>query len=344
MKKIFLGLVLLLLVGCATQQTRFGKGTNFRDDAYLRSGAQNIQILSYIPSKAEILGSVKTERCNNDLLKENATFDDFVNDLKVEAFILGANYIYDVRYVKAPVVGGLLRNCWSHVSAYAIAYKVHDLSKNEDKKPKEDSVKSSDEPKIITGTAFFINNQGTLITNEHVVKSCREPYVIFKNKNYSAEIVSVDKKLDLALIKTNIDNKNYLKIYNNEIKQLQKVVAAGYPLTGILGMDLKFTSGIVSSLRGLGDSNLIQIDAALNHGNSGGPIVDEKNGSLVAVAVAGLPSAQGVNFGIKNTALLSFINANKVRSDSSASYSLGGYDILKNLEESTLLLFCEFKT
>ena len=342
-RNLFVILLSLVLVGCVTQQTRFGKGTNIRDDAYLKSGAQNIQILSYIPSKAEILGSIKTERCNNDLLKENATFDDFVNDLKVEAFILGANYIYDVRYAKAPVVGGLLRNCWSHVTAYAIAYKVQDLSKNDDNKKKEDTIKNVDQPKFAAGTAFFINNQGNLITNQHVVESCRESHVIFKGKKYSAEITSVDKKLDLALIKTKIDNKNYLKIYSNEIKQLQKVVVAGYPLADMLGIDLKFTSGIVSSLRGFGDSNLIQIDAALNHGNSGGPIVDEKNGSLVAVAVSGLPSAQGVNFGIKNTSLLSFMNANKVRLDSSASYSLGGYDILKILEQSTVLFYGELK-
>jgi S1-C subfamily serine protease len=333
----------LILVGCATQQTRFGKGTNFKDDAYLKSGAQNIQIISYIPSKAEILGTIKTERCNNNLLQENASFDDLVNDLKVEAFKLGANYIYDVHYVKAPVVGSLLRNCWSHVSAYAIAYKVQDLSKNDDSKNNEDINKNNEKPKFKSGTAFFINNQGNLITNEHVIESCKEPQIIFKGKKYSADIVSADKKLDLALIKTNIDNKNYLKIYNNEIKQLQKVVVAGYPLVDMLGIDLKFTSGIVSSLNGMWDANLIQIDAALNRGNSGGPIVDEKNGSLVAVAVSGLSSSQGVNFGIKNTSLLSFLNANKTKSDYSTSFSLGGNDILKILEESTVLFYCEIR-
>ena len=180
MKKVLFAILLsLMVVGCTTQQTRFGKGTNFRDDAYLKSGAQNIQIINYIPSKAEILGSVKTERCNNDILKENATFDDFVNDLKVEAFILGANYIYDVRYVKAPVVGSLLRNCWSHVSAYAIAYKVQDLSSDDQRKNNQDSTKSASDPIFSLGTAFFINNQGNLITNEHVVKSCRTPKIFF---------------------------------------------------------------------------------------------------------------------------------------------------------------------
>ena len=64
---------------------------------------------------------------------------------------------------------------------------------------------------------------------------------------------------------------------------------------------MKFTSGIVSSLKGIGDdSTRLQIDAALNPGNSGGPIINEETGELVAVAVAGLrkDKTEAVNFGI----------------------------------------------
>jgi S1-C subfamily serine protease len=329
----------LILVGCATEQTRFGKGTNFRDDAYLKSGASNIQVLTYAPSNAQVLGSVQTERCNYDLFSDNATFEDLTNDLKVEAFKLGGNYIFDIRYSNAPWVGSLLRNCWSHITAVAIAYKLQDLPKK-DEKIKSENLKKE---KFSVGTAFFINDQGNLISNEHVVSGCKNSKIFFKGKEYEAQILSKDEKLDLALIKTNLNSKYFIKISNTEAKQLQKVVVAGYPLAESLGVDLKFTSGIVSSLKGYKDSTLIQIDAALNPGNSGGPIVDEKNGSLLAVANSGISSAQGVGFGIKNTSLLSFLNANKVKTDLNKLFTLGSSDVLKILEESTVLFYCELK-
>ena len=69
---------------------------------------------------------------------------------------------------------------------------------------------------------------------------------------------------------------------NIEIKKLNKVYVAGYPLGKGLSDDLKISSGIISSLKGFKDnSNEIQVDAPINPGNSGGPIINE-NGDLVA--------------------------------------------------------------
>ena len=66
--------------------------------------------------------------------------------------------------------------------------------------------------------------------------------------------------------------------------------------------DLQLTSGHVSSLRFRNSTALLQIDAALNQGNSGGPIVDKNSGDLIAVAVAGLRKdmSEGINYGITN--------------------------------------------
>ena len=69
---------------------------------------------------------------------------------------------------------------------------------------------------------------------------------------------------------------------------LQDVIVAGYPLTDALGDSLKATKGIVSALTGIQKNfSQIQIDAAIQPGNSGGPIVEE-NGNVIGVAVAGL--------------------------------------------------------
>ena len=68
----------------------------------------------------------------------------------------------------------------------------------------------------------------------------------------------------------------------------RSILDAGYPLGKGLSDDLKFTQGIISAVKGYADnSNQIQLDAAINSGNSGGPIVNE-DGDLVAVAVSGM--------------------------------------------------------
>ena len=104
--------------------------------------------------------------------------------------------------------------------------------------------------------------------------------------------------------------------------------------------DLKFTSGIISALKGIDDSSsMIQVDAALNPGNSGGPIVDEETGKLVAVSVMGMKKSisEGQNFGIKTSSVRNFLESNQVKVPSSWFKSA---DVAKLLEESTLYTYC----
>ena len=80
--------------------------------------------------------------------------------------------------------------------------------------------------------------------------------------------------------------------------------------------DLKFTSGIISALKGPDDSStMIQVDAALNPGNSGGPIVDESSGDLVGVANMKLDASisEETNFAIKSSTIENFLTANKIK-------------------------------
>lgn len=205
---------------------------------------------------------------------------------------------------------------------------------SDNSKPKSDTVKA--------GSAFFINNIGHILTNAHVVNDCStDPQINYGKKDYSTKVLATDKNLDLALLKADIRPKNYLNISKNNVNKLDKVFVAGYPLGKSLSDDLKFTQGVVSSLKGFKDnSNEIQIDAAINPGSSGGPIVNEA-GQLVAIAVSGLSKAQNVNFGVKSTAALGFLNVNSVKVSSGIiNLDKNTKDLQKLLEESTVYIYC----
>ena len=192
-----------------------------------------------------------------------------------------------------------------------------------------------------SGTAFFINKQGYLVTNYHVIEGCKN--INISNSNYSSKvsILAIDKINDLAVLNSKLNNTNYLKITDKKIKKLQKIIAAGYPFGKSLSDDLKFTSGIISSLKGFdNNSSQIQIDAALNPGSSGGPIIDEETGELIGVAVSILRKdvSEGINFAIKAGVLNNFLNSNGIVIDNIPENS---NDILKNIELSTLSINCD---
>ena len=208
-----------------------------------------------------------------------------------------------------------------------------------DKKLNDDGEKESG---ASSGTAFFINKKGYLLTNNHVVEGCTLSKISYKNKEYEAKLIATDKTLDLALLKAEVKPKTFLNFSNDEAKKLNKVYVAGYPLGKGLSDDLKISSGIVSSIKGFEDnSNEIQIDAPINPGNSGGPIINE-NGDLIAIAVAGMTEAQNINFGIKSSAAERFLKSNNINLSKSMYSRVKDNDkLLEILEEGTVYTYCD---
>ena len=215
------------------------------------------------------------------------------------------------------------------------------------KKSGETNAKKSGETTAKTqgasGTAFFVS-KNYLITNHHVIKSCNNnSKIIYQTKEIDAQLIAKDEFLDLALLKADVKNETYISISNNPPSKLQRIIAAGYPFGKYLSDDIKFTSGIISSLKGLGDdSTRLQIDAALNSGNSGGPIVDEKTGELVAVAVAGLRKdlTEAVNFGIKAGSVKNFLESNQI-DVALQNKKYNSTSVAKLLEDATMYTFCK---
>ncbi|MDR0539405.1 MAG: S1C family serine protease [Spirochaetaceae bacterium] len=165
-------------------------------------------------------------------------------------------------------------------------------------------------PDRVLGSAFFIDSSGLLITNYHVISSEVDPTYNGYSRMYirtgdsssarvPAAVVGWDKTLDLALIKTKTDvaKPGYVfSVIDHALPQVgDTVLAIGSPG----GLEKTVTSGIVSALgrRFLQIGDVIQIDAAVNHGNSGGPVVDMQ-GRLVGIVFAGVEQFQGLNFAV----------------------------------------------
>ena len=151
-------------------------------------------------------------------------------------------------------------------------------------------------PRVAAGSGVIISTDGYIVTNNHVVDGADELTVTLNdNKEYSARIIGADKKTDLALIK--IDGKNLpaIQIANSDdVKIGEWVLAVGNPL----GLNNTVTAGIVSAKArsmGQGVSSMIQTDAAINQGNSGGALVNTA-GALIGIN-AMIYSQTGSNIG-----------------------------------------------
>ena len=206
---------------------------------------------------------------------------------------------------------------------------------------KEKKQKPKPSPKSATsGSGFFISKLGHVITNQHIVSKCKEVTVGDNSKKQvTATVLETDRSNDLALLRisnmqmASVETKSLIRKLGIKVVPLasdglmrfedvelgERVLVAGYPYGEVFSDDIKVNKGIVSGLRGMGDeSGQFQIDAAIQPGNSGGPIYDE-NGNIVGVVVSQLNKMkfakatgsmpENVNFGIKASTVRQFLNA-----------------------------------
>lgn len=173
-----------------------------------------------------------------------------------------------------------------------------------------------------SGSGFCVDAKGLFITNFHVIASAGlgghvDIVIDAAGKNervLKARVILTDKENDLALLKAEA-KKPFSTIALGDDSQLvetSSVIGFGYPFGRLLSADengypsISVNTGRVSALRKLkGELKLIQIDAALNPGNSGGPILDD-DGKVIGVTVAGFGGAR-VNFAIPSSTVKSFI-------------------------------------
>ena len=205
---------------------------------------------------------------------------------------------------------------------------------------------------IGSGSGFYINNKGYALTNNHVVDICKQMVAVVDGREILFRVLNTDKTNDVAIIKTDQRSPNFIKINEDGAKLGENIIAVGYPLSGRLSDSVKITRGIVSSLSGVNNnSGQIQIDAALQPGNSGGPVINE-NGELIGIASAGLNKLlmakkekyipENVNFAVASSIVTNILKNKKV-SYSTPSFFSGSYsntELATLGDKVTLQLFC----
>lgn len=155
------------------------------------------------------------------------------------------------------------------------------------------------------GTAFFISNDGLLVTNNHVVSDASAEYTVVTNdgKVYSVDVLSRKPELDLALLKVRESGTfPIIRLSSSDTVSLgQTVIAIGNALGEFRNTISKgIVSGIGRSV--LAENNqsfteVIQTDASINSGNSGGPLVNT-NGELIGVNFSAVMGAENISFAV----------------------------------------------
>lgn len=237
----------------------------------------------------------------------------------------------------------------SSAAAYVEAAKSVGLTCNVQNKPDKEEVY-----RVASGTGFFVSDNGYVVTNQHVIDGCTETRVHSREKTLPSSLIAKDAQNDLALLQVDFTPSQFFRLSEENPSLLQEIIAAGYPFGNRISNSIKVTRGIVSATAGLGDNvSQIQIDAALQPGNSGGPIIDE-GGSVVGVAVAKLDAEytlenfgtlpENTNFGIKVSVVKSLLESNNVPFEESQIGKMQRTQLGKLVTDGTVFLSCWMTT
>ena len=144
-----------------------------------------------------------------------------------------------------------------------------------------------------SGSGFFIDSNGTLITNYHVIDDGLSGAIQLYDGTVATidSVIGYDKNLDIAILSTSAKNTSPVKIADSIIQVGETVYAIGYPEAFKLGFSSStFTSGMVSMHRSIEGYSYIQSTVNITHGNSGGALIN-KYGEVVGITTSGITYA-----------------------------------------------------
>ena len=153
-----------------------------------------------------------------------------------------------------------------------------------------------------TGSGFVFSSDGLVLTNAHVIENSGRLNVSLLNGNeFSGEVIGMDKDTDIAIIKVFGSGYTPVKLgVSGDLKIGQLIIAIGNPLGFQHSVSVGVLSGIGRTMQSSGGQlidDILQSDAAMNPGNSGGPMINT-DGEAIGINTAIIPSAQGLSFSI----------------------------------------------
>jgi hypothetical protein len=143
-----------------------------------------------------------------------------------------------------------------------------------------------------SGTAFVVSADGYLLTCDHVVRGATEIKAMLGNQTVPCKVVAQDSEHDLAVLHIDRHGLAVLPLADSDTVELaEEVRVVGYPLSDVLGSSVKITQGSVAGIAAKRRGRAFQIDAMVNSGNSGGPLLNGR-GAVIGVVNAQLVGIQ----------------------------------------------------
>lgn len=203
---------------------------------------------------------------------------------------------------------------------------------------------------IATGSGFFVSVNGHLMTNYHVIEGCKRIIVFYDGARYEGNIVAEDSGNDLALIKIDHTPRK-IAVFRPGVRLGEDVGLFGFPLPELLTTSGNFSRGSITGLAGiLNERNHFQIQAPVQGGNSGGPVVDA-SGKVIGIVASSTKRSrfsvddmpENTNFAIRADVAYDFAVAHHVavHRTSKPSDHLGWIDVAMLSQAMSALIYCD---
>ncbi len=203
-----------------------------------------------------------------------------------------------------------------------------------------------------SGTGFFVDSDGYLVTACHVVEDAKSIVVITNNGRFDAEVVAKDNNSDFAILKAQGTKFSSLNIAtSSEVKTGDKVFTVGFPNIDVQGTEAKYTEGSISSLSGINNNfRYFQISVPVQSGNSGGPLMDS-NGNVIGVIVSKLSDIQmllykgtipqNVNYAVKSSFVLPYLESIPgIKASGKTDKAVDKQTAIQKSKNATVLILC----
>ncbi len=173
----------------------------------------------------------------------------------------------------------------------------------------EDAIKSvvTIRTDISQGTGFIIDSEGYIVTNYHVMKNVGSAGIYtYDGERHQVNLVGYNPNFDIALLKISGDYDSLKLADSDDVQIGERVIAIGNPL----GLQFSVSGGIVSNIHQIGPAGInayIQTDAALNPGNSGGPLIN-KQGKVIGINNFKIKETEGMGFALEANYIKDTVN------------------------------------